>query len=215
MLKIFSMPLSPGSLMSGVEPHEVREVPDQDLINLTLAGNSRSFEALVRRYQKLVYNVVFRMVNCHEHAADITQETFLKAYQGLPSFRGGAPFKPWLLRIATNSALNAIRYGKLHGHESLDQVLEADPAFEPASSENIERSVELKFSQVMLLDALKYLSVRGRTAFVLRYQHDLPYEEIALVMQVPMTTIKSLLFKTRERLRKILKESWSENIDEV
>jgi RNA polymerase sigma-70 factor (ECF subfamily) len=184
--------------------NDLKGVPDQELISLTLAGDARGFEALVRKYQKLVYNVVYDMVKSHEYAADLTQETFLKAYQNLSSFRIGAPFKPWLLRIATNSALNSIRYNKLHNHESLDEVLETNPTYEPPSSESVEATVELKITQAMLQDALEHLSVRGRLAFTLRYHHDLPYDEIAAVMEAPVTTVKSLLFKTREKIRTIL-----------
>jgi RNA polymerase sigma-70 factor (ECF subfamily) len=185
---------------------ECTAVPDQELINLTLAGNASGFEVLVRRYQRLVYNVVYDMLRSHECAADITQETFLKAYQNLASFRTGAPFKPWLLRIATNSALNSIRYNKLHKHESLDEVLEADPSCEPAASDSVERTVDLKITQAMLQDALQYLSPRARSVFTLRYHHDLSYEEIGVVMEAPVTTVKSLLFKTRERIRTILEK---------
>lgn len=206
-IPFIKMPLKERSLRAALDIAELNDAADQELIRLTLAGQARGFEVLVRRYQRLVYNVVFQMVNNHDYAADLTQETFLKAFQGLSSFRCSAPFKPWLLRIATNSTLNAIRYKKLHAHESLDEVLELDPGCEPASGYDVERIVELKITQVMLQDALQHLSVRGRMVFALRYQQDLPYDEIAIVLGVPVTTVKSLLFKTREKLRKILEET--------
>src|SRR5205823_1613622 len=70
---------------------------DRQLVSLTLRGNNRAYEILVRRYQKLVYNVLYQMLQSHESAADVTQDTFLRAYRGLNSFRLESSFKPWLL----------------------------------------------------------------------------------------------------------------------
>jgi RNA polymerase sigma-70 factor (ECF subfamily) len=179
---------------------------DNELVMLTLRGQSRAYEFLVRRYQKLVYNVVFHMVQNHETAADVTQDTFLRAYNGLHTFRTDARFKPWLLRVANNCALNKLREMKVRDHDSLDWMLEEDAYAEPAASQNVEAEVEWRLSQVMVADALKKLAPRHRQMFLLRYQHDLSYADIAHVTEESEATVKSVLFRTRERLRKLLAE---------
>ncbi len=175
---------------------------DSRLVSLTLSGDSKAYEVLVRRYQKLVYNVLYQMIQSHETASDLTQETFLKAFRALASFRLDARFKPWLLRIATNSGLNWIRDTK--EQDSLEAVLEDSPTSEPAGRQDVEEEVEWRLSQAMLSEALTQLPARHRHVFILRYQHDLSYDDIADAVGEPETTIKSLLFRIRERLRKML-----------
>jgi RNA polymerase sigma-70 factor (ECF subfamily) len=179
---------------------------ESELVSLTLRGNSRAYEMIVRRYQKLVYNVVFQMLQNHESAADVTQDTFVRAFNGLHSFRTDAPLKPWLLRIASNSALNKIRELKLRDHDSLDLMLEENSSAEPASSQNVETEVEWRLSQVMVADALAKLPTRQRQIFLLRYQHDLSYADIAHITEETESSVKSILFRTREKLRKMLQD---------
>lgn len=175
---------------------------DTDLVRFTLGGDKRAYEALVRRYQKLVYNVVYQLCQKHETAADLTQETFLRAYRALSSFDQSLKLKPWLLRIATNLSLNTLRDNR--EHVSLEFMLEEHPEYEPAANSNVELEVELKLSQTMLMEALEKLPLRHRTAFLLRYQHDLSYADIAYTLKEPETTIKALLYRIRETLRKKL-----------
>jgi len=177
---------------------------DSELIRQTRAGNHRAFEMIVRRYQKLVYNVVYQMVRAHESASDLTQETFLKAYRALATFQLDRSFKPWLLRIATNTAINSLRDSRKL--TSLDELLEQNPQAEPVSSEDLETEVEWRVTQHMLFEALGAIPLRQREMFVLRYQHDLSYEEISEITGVTVSSVKSLLFRARDALRKLLKE---------
>lgn len=177
---------------------------DARLVALSLSGNARAFEVLIRRYQKLVYNVIYQMVQSHETAADLCQETFLKAFKGLPSFHLEARFKPWLLKIASNTTINYLRQMKSRSWESLEEHLEENPHLEPSTTNSVEEEVELKFSQQQLSSALQSLSLRHQQLFILRYQHDLSYADIASIIDEPETTIKSLLFRIREKLRKLL-----------
>ncbi len=179
---------------------------DGELITLTLRGNPRAYEVIVRKYQKLVYNVLYQMLQNHESAADVTQDTFVRAFKALNTFRLDAPFKPWLLRIASNSGLNKIREGKSREHDSLDYMLEENAHAEPASGQNVEVEVEWRLSQSMVAGALQKLPPRQRHIFLLRYQQDLSYAEIAQVADESEASIKSLLFRTRERLRKMLQD---------
>jgi RNA polymerase sigma-70 factor, ECF subfamily len=175
---------------------------DKELVRASIAGNLRAYEVLVRRYQKLVYNVIYQMVHSHEQAADLTQEAFLRAFKGLPGFKIDSPFKPWLLKIATNACLNELRGAKQS--DSLEEVLEENPHSEPAAKDNVEQEVEYRITQQELGEALRQLTPRHRQVFLLRYVHDLPYEQIGMVTGEPVTTIKPLLFRIRERLRNIM-----------
>lgn len=183
---------------------DITSFADAELVGKTRAGDNKAFEVLVRRYQKLVYNVIYQMIRNHDSSSDLTQDTFLKAYKALPGFDTTKQFKPWLLKIATNSTLNRIRDQK--GQQSLEELLEVNPQAEPASTEDLEQEVEWRFSQHMLFDALGQLPVQQRKTFVLRYQQDLPYEDIAEISELSVSSVKSLLFRARENLRKILSE---------
>jgi RNA polymerase sigma-70 factor (ECF subfamily) len=206
---VFLHGLTKQKLLSGVrpvQPAQIDNLADNELVALTLSGQKKAFEGIVRRYQKLVYNVVFQMVQSHDAALDLTQDTFLKAYKNLGAFRSDAKLKPWLLKIASNTTLNYIRDSKSRYFDSLEELLEESPQAEPSSADNVEAEVETRFSQAMLSDALKRLSPRHREIFVLRYQHDLSYQDIATVVDETESAIKSILFRVREKLRKILHE---------
>jgi RNA polymerase sigma-70 factor (ECF subfamily) len=179
------------------------EADDSQLVRLTISGDNKAYETLVRRYQKLVYNVLYQMVQSHEQAADLTQETFAKAFRGLKTFIIGASFKPWLLRIATNTCLNELRR-KSQAVDSLESLLEEDPHAEPASRENVEAQVEMRMTQQDLLKAMTQLTPSQRQIFVLRYSYDLSYDEISQTTGLPLTTIKPILFRVREKLRKLM-----------
>ena len=189
------------------------EPDDQALIDLALCGDAKAFERLLRRYQKLVYNLLFQMVRSHEVAADLTQDTFLKAYKALRMFRRGASFKPWILKIATNSCLNYVRDNKQVG--SLDALLEAEPGMEPVSSVDVEREVELKISQQELFAALEQLSSRQRNIFVLRYHNDFSYDDIAAIAGESVPTVKSMLFRIRDKLRRVLADTPDSKTDSI
>lgn len=181
------------------------DIDDSELIARTLAGDSGSYAVLVKKYQKLVYNVAMQIVRQQEVAADITQDTFIKAYKALSGFRSGSPFRPWLLRIASNGALNSLRDAKCTF--SLDQVLDESPWDEPASNETLEDNIDVKLTEEKLESVLLTLQPLHRHIFLLRFKHDLSYEEIGHVVELPVTTIKSLLFRVRTKVR-ILMTDW-------
>jgi RNA polymerase sigma-70 factor (ECF subfamily) len=180
------------------------EPTDGQLVARTLYGDEKAFEVIVRRHQKLVYNVLFTMLHDHGLAADAMQDTFLKAYRALPSFRIESELRPWLLQIATNTALNMIRRHKSQAAQSLDEVLEENPLNEPVSDASTELEVERKLEMATVRDALGELPVRQRQIFVLRYQHDLSYADIATVLGETASAVKTQLFRAREKLRKLL-----------
>ncbi|MEZ4535768.1 MAG: RNA polymerase sigma factor [Cyanobacteriota/Melainabacteria group bacterium] len=177
----------------------LRDLSDQELIALTLAGNDRSFETLVRRHQKQVYNFVYQMTRNHDESADMTQETFLKVYRALGSFDKEREFKPWLLRIARNSTLNQIRRQKPDA--SLD---DGATYIELSTGEDASRRVEENLSRATFEKALSDLPDSQRDTFMYKYHQDLSYQEISDIMGISISSIKSLLFRARDSLRKRL-----------
>ncbi len=182
----------------------MQDPSDSQLVARVLYGDERAFEAIVRRHQKLIFNVLVTMLRDHGLAADAMQETFLKAYRALPSFRMDLELKPWLLRIATNTGLNMIRSDKRHQAQSLDEELENNQYSEPASPGSMELEVDQKLAVAAVKNALCELPVRQRNIFVLRYQHDLSYSDIANVVGESESNVKTQLFRAREKLRKLL-----------
>lgn len=177
---------------------------DITLIKAAQAGNGGAFSTLVRNYQGLLYNMILRLVENKELAADLTQEAFLKSYRSLKQFdsaRSGS-FKPWLLRIGTNCALDYLR--KQRSDLSLDQLLEEEPQKEPSSGRSLSDEVEENIFIEELSSALNKIPLRYRQAFILRYQFDLSYEDISKVMQENENTVRTLLFRAKDKLRKIM-----------
>jgi RNA polymerase sigma-70 factor (ECF subfamily) len=175
---------------------------DNEIIALVIQGNHRAYEVIVLRYQKLVFNIIYQIVKQQDSAADLTQDTFLKAFQALNTFRQGAALRPWLLRIASNTALNHVRSTK--PYQSLEQLLEDLPGQEPASNDDVEKKVESKMNEERLMEVLETLQPQHRHLFLLRYQHDLSCEDIGSVLDLPVTTIKSLLFRVRSKVRLLM-----------
>ncbi len=181
---------------------------DNEIIALVIQGNRRAYEVIVLRYQKLVFNVIYQIVKQKESAADLTQDTFVKAFQALNTFRQGAALRPWILRIASNTALNHIRSAK--PYQSLEQLLEDLPGQEPASDDDVAKNIEQKMNEEKLMEILETLQPQHRHLFLLRYQHDLSYEDIGTVLELPVTTIKSLLFRVRSKVRLLMSREFTE-----
>jgi len=171
----------------------------------------QAFAQLVRRYQGLVLSVIFSLVRNEESARDLTQETFLKAFRALKSFDQNRSFKPWLLRIANNCALDYLRTRQNKEEVSLDLIMEEEPGLEPFDKNDPSELAEHNLFIEKLSLALHLLPLRYRQAFVLRHQYDLTYDEIAEVMQESENNVRTLLFRARDRLRKLLLENPAKN----
>lgn len=192
--------------MKGKDQEDLIFTDDAKLVESTLKGNNRGFESLVRKYQKLVYNVIYQLVRDHQICQDLTQETFLKAYRALEQYDSKRSFKPWLLKISTNCALTYLN--KTVSPGSLNEILEENPQLEPRDKLSPDSEIESDFAVQELLDALLLIPVRQRQVFILRYQHDLTYEDICEITGLSLSTVKSLLFRARENLKqKILDKS--------
>ncbi|MBI2807807.1 MAG: sigma-70 family RNA polymerase sigma factor [Planctomycetes bacterium] len=172
--------------------------PLGDLIERALAGDSHAQEGLYDQFAAKVHRLAVRMVGASD-AADVTQQTFVKMFRGLPAFQGNASFSTWLYRIAVNECLQHRRRERRPVHEL--------PAEFPDRSVEPSRRVE---QADLLQHALGNLDEKLRAIFLLREVEGLSYEEIAEVLEIPTGTVGSQLNRARGEMRDFLTKAMSE-----
>ena len=171
-------------------------VDDQALISAVLAGRTDAFEEIVIRYERAVYNLAVRTLRDSTEAQDATQEAFFKAYRALSTFRPGAKFSTWIFTICYRLCCDRLAKRKrFSGSELPDR---ADPSAGPALL--AERSDEAR----RLRTAIDALPEKYRAAITLYHLQGKQYEEIASVLNLPLGTVKTHLFRAKEQLRKAL-----------
>ena len=185
---------------------------DSALIEDCKQGNPAAFDEFVRRYKDRVYCVVYRFLGNHEDAQDVSQEVFLRAYQGLSGFEGRAKVFTWLYTIAGNLARNRLRDAGRRGRNKVVRLDEARAEREglqgvwtsaQANPEEAARGQELERA---MQEALLTLPEHYRLVFVLRTFDRLNYDEIAEIAGCPRGTVKSRLNHARKQLHARLKE---------
>lgn len=182
---------------------------EAELIKLAAEGNPKAFRLLVNRYLPLVYGYLFRMTQNHELSEEMAQETFVKAYQNLKKFDRTRTFKPWLLRIASNTTISELR--KQKKVVSLD-ALEEEGAFNAVSdrvSEDVALQLERQSDTAEVQKALGKMEPKYRQVLLLRYQQELSYEEISEVTQTPLNTVRTWLKRGLDKLKQAVKEEAS------
>ena len=179
------------------------ERDDAELVVASQAGNEDAFAQLVQRHQRRVFNLVFRMLQQYEEANEVTQETFLAAWQGLPSFRGDARFSTWLYRIAYNCCLKQLEQRKRD--KALQAAVQAEQIFQQEScDERAAAELEAHERQALVREHLSQLPAKYRIVLVLRHLQELTYEEMAEILTMPIGTIKTHLFRARNLLKERL-----------
>jgi RNA polymerase sigma-70 factor (ECF subfamily) len=174
---------------------------EAEIVARAQAGDTAAFEALVVEHQAYVYNLAFRVLGNEQEAEDAAQETFLRAWQALPAFRAQSRFGTWLYRIVTNLCYN--RLPKLR--RELTAIGEDDLLDHPDPlAGTAQERAEAAERRAWLHRQIDALPESYRLLITLRYQRDLPYEEIASVTGVPIGTVKTGLFRAKERLRSAL-----------
>ena len=158
-----------------------------------LGGDAAAFETLVRRYQRVLFTVAVRLTGNTEDAQDVTQNTFIRAYERLETYDPARRFFSWIYRIAVNESLNFLRARR--PHDELHDTLEANAADDPVEREEKGERVQA---------ALMELTKEYREVILLRYFGELSYEEIGETIGIPEKTVKSRLFSARQRLAEIL-----------
>ncbi|MEA2718362.1 MAG: hypothetical protein QOJ39_226 [Candidatus Eremiobacteraeota bacterium] len=171
-------------------------VDDQALIDAALAGRSDAFEEIVVRYERAVYNLAVRTLRDATEAQDATQEAFFKAYRALNTFRPGAKFSTWIFTICYRLCCDRLAKRKRFSNDELPD--RADPSAGPAAL--AERNDEA----LRLRAAIDDLPEKYRTVVTLYHLQGKQYEEIASVLNLPLGTVKTHLFRAKEQLRKAL-----------
>lgn len=182
--------------------------PDGQLVERVKRGEKAAFDLLVIKYQSRIINLVSRFVRNPDDAMDVAQEAFLKAYRALPNFRGDSAFYTWLYRIAVNTAKNYLAVQSRRpqqidqGIEEIEQIEGNTALKEQATPERLLLTDEI---QATVIDAINKLPEDLQTAIMLREVEGLSYEEIAAVMDCPIGTVRSRIFRAREAVDKELK----------
>lgn len=186
-------------------------VEDKQLVRRAQEGDLSAFDELIRRYQERVYATVYHMTSNHEDANDLTQETFVKAYKALSSFKGDSGFFTWVYRIAVNKTINFLKQKKnRHNGFSLNDLdfnAEHDPDLVAlVSDKNPRRDMGLAELQEKLNEAMQKLSDVHRLVVTLHDIQGLSHEEIGKIMDCNPGTVRSRLFYARQQLQGALSD---------
>ena len=190
------------------------EPTDQQLVIRVQKGDKRAFDLLVLKYQYKVQAIVGRFVRDRDEVADVTQEAFIKAYRALPRFRGDSQFYTWLYRIAVNTAKNYL-LSRSRRPPSSDVDL-ADAEYYSGSERlkdvgTPENQLFRDELEAAIKNAMEDLPEDLRTAVTLREYEGLSYEDIASVMDCPVGTVRSRIFRARESIDVRVLDLMSEN----
>jgi RNA polymerase sigma-70 factor (ECF subfamily) len=173
---------------------------DGELARRCLAGDRQAYGELVQRHQHAVFNVCLRLMGERREAEDLAQEAFLRAYQRLALYDPARPFGPWMRQVAANLCLNALerRPAETLAYDEQDEP----PA--PPQSNHPEALLEQRQQAAILHRALLSLPPRYRLVVELRHYQELSYNEIAAALEIPLSDVKSDLFRARQMLAKRL-----------
>lgn len=172
---------------------------DRDLIQRARRGEAEAFGELVTRYQVSVFNVCYRILHERAEAEDMAQESFLRAHERLERFDENYPFGPWIRRVAANVCLNHLSSQKITAE--LDEERDADTSVRP------EAVQELRERDEQIRSALASLPPHYRVVIELRHFQEMSYDEIAAELNIPLSDVKSHLFRARKLLAEKLHAS--------
>lgn len=168
---------------------------DTALVERTLNGERNAFGQLVDRYQKVVYNVAYRVVGNTQDAEDVAQTVFLKVYENLSTYNPRYQFFSWLYRIAVNEAVNAKKRLRPMIELTEDSALEQQTPHDGAVAVDVENQIG---------SALMSLTPENRAILILRHYQEFSYKDIAYIMELSEQKVKSRLYSARRRLGRIL-----------
>ena len=186
---------------------------DEELVARSIGGDADSFNQLILRWERPIYALAYRTIGREEDARDVCQETFLRAYRALHGFRGQAKFSSWLYRITLNLCRDWIRRERRtpvsqppEGVDIIELAGEAEP------SESIEDLVSRRELGRAVARAMAMLPEEQRTAIILKEYHGLTFQEIADLLECPLSTVKTRLYQGLMVLRKQLSDAGVESV---
>ena len=183
---------------------DIRPGDELALIRKAKRGDGKAFSQLVRMHQKRIYRLVYRFCPDHDTADELAQETFVKAYTSLQTFREEFKFSSWLGAIATNLALNHLKRQKRQ--ISMEDYPIQEIVSDPNPRANPVENLTEKEMRSKLEEEVEKLPPEFKAAFILRIHEELSYEQIAERLGIEIGTVMSRLFRARSRLKKALEE---------
>ena len=174
-------------------------VDDQTLVTEALAGRGEAFGTLVERYDRAVYHLAYRTLRDAEEARDVAQEAFFKAFRSLRTFRPGAKFSTWIFSITYHACCDRLNRRKRYSNEELPE--RADPGAGP------EQEAIAGDEARRLRAAIAQLPEKYRSVITLYHLQGSQYDEIAQVLEIPIGTVKTHLFRAKEQLRRMLNQA--------
>lgn len=194
--------------MAGTPPAGNREI-DQQLVERAQGGDKRAFGLLVDKYQRKLGRLLSRLIRDPAEVEDVVQESFIKAYRALPSFRGDSAFYTWLYRIGINTAKNYLvamgRRPQATGDIEIEDAENFEDGDELRTMDTPETELMGKEIARTVNDTVAGLPEELRTAITLREIEGLSYEEIATMMDCPIGTVRSRIFRARETIAQKLR----------
>ena len=190
-IRVWTLPMKPLETLS--------ELDDSALVAESAAGNREAFDVIVERHRRAVYQVCYRFVNNHEHASDLAQDTFVRAWKGLKSFKGQSALSTWLYRIAVNVCLNRAAV-----KQPLSASIEATEHLEDRRIEGAGHAMIREERAVVVRKAIASLPARQRATLILRTYHEMSHQEIADVLGSSVGAVKANFFHALHNLKKIL-----------
>ena len=193
---------------------DLANLPDADVVALALEGRDAAHRELIKRYERPVFSIVFRMVRDRELAEDLTQDTFVKVLSHLDRYRTDFKFSSWLFKIANNVAIDHLRRRQLDTvsidgspHATSSDAVEASRFDISDGSENALDEMEAKELGSAIERAIASLRPEYRSCILLRHVEGRSYEEIATTLDLPLGTVKTYIHRARHELRRALEHT--------
>jgi RNA polymerase sigma-70 factor (ECF subfamily) len=187
-------------------------IEEPDLIARAKHGDVQAYTVLVQQHETLAFRAAYLITRDEHEAADVAQEAFVRAYHALGAFRSGAPFRPWLLRIATNLALNRLQANRRR--MNMTERYTRQVMLETGHL-SIDGLVVQRDQRQRLLQAVGQLNPDQQALVSLRYFLELPEAEVAATLKIPIGTVKSRLHRTLAKLREIIQADYPDLIELV
>lgn len=186
----------------------LREATDQQVVEFAKAGREAAYRELVRRYERPVFSLVYRMVRNREQAEDLSQETFVKVLNAIESYKPEYKFSSWVFKIANNAAIDHLRRRELDTlsldgspHAETPEMIEATALQIGSAGESPLEEVVARELGGEIEDGIKLLRPEYRTCILLRHVEGRSYEEIAEILNLPLGTVKTYIHRARNELR--------------
>ena len=184
----------------------VTNLTDAELVESCLAGRRESFDVIVERHQRHVYQLCYRFVANHEDASDLAQDVFIRAYRGLKNFRGQSSLGTWLYRIGVNVCLNQVG-AKTPKPEALDPLLAGSDERIASRAESATDALLRGERAVQVRAAIARLPKKQRATLILRVYHELPHEQIAGILGSSVGAVKANFFHALNNLKRLMAET--------